>query len=112
MIKHLVKLVVLLSLSNFAIAEVDPFYLKHPFLCLSPQFGFDVGFTNIAFTQDQGHQMFAKQQFSITGYFNVSFNDKFDIEIGYTMPKRNDVMLNGGDLIPGQSTITVPAGQF
>lgn len=93
---------------------VDPFYLKHPFLCLSPQFGFDVGFTNIAFTQDQGHQMFAKQQFPITGYFNVSFNDKFGIEIGYTMPKRkrNDVMINGGDLIPGQSIATVPAGQF
>ncbi len=114
MSNKLFKLFVLLILPTVAIAEVDPFYLKHPFLCLSPQFGFDVGFTNIAFTQDQGHQMFAKQQFPITGYFNVSFNDKFGIEIGYTMPKRknNNVNLNGGDLIPGQNATTVPIGEY
>lgn len=113
MIKNLFKLLVLLNLPTLAIAEVDPFYLKHPFLCLSPQFGFDVGATNIQFAQDQGHQMFGKQQFPITGYFNVSFNDKFGIEIGYTMPKRknNSLSLNGGALIPGQNLTTLAAGE-
>lgn len=107
--KKILTFTLFYSFSCLAIAANEQ-YVKiikenHPALCLSPQFGFDVGSSGIQLKPESGKQILKKQMFPVTAYINVSFTDTFGLEVGATIPRerRNREPLLTNEIYPGGS---------